>query len=256
MLGHEAQQEAIEGIIKRFDIDMVRVILEVEKLIAKWMLTNNVTATTSLQFDLMIDQALTESGYYALVNRLVGTDFDKLYPMIKEGFALGGLFITYTKEDLTRITALKALEANKFSVLASTASTTLRDNLYKYSLSNYSVEDMASQIQKDFAGTNLVKHSKTLANTVVSEMQQTTIDLEASDLEGMVWVYRGVQDGITRDYCNCILDKKQYYNDSEKNIMQSDSRRRYNCRHKFRPVTEDYAIEEYGLKKASGVVCK
>ena len=217
------------------------------------MLTNDVTATSSLQFDRVIDQALTESGYYALVNRLVGKDFDVLYPMIQDGLALGGLFSTYTADDLAKITALKTLQANKFAVLANTSATTLRDNLYRYVLSDFTVEDIAVNIARDLEGTNIARYSKTLANTVVAEMQQTTLDIEAQELDG-VYLYIGSQDSLTRDFCECVLKKKHYYNKDQKQRIQTAPDRRYNCRHRLRLVSKEYA-EDNGYTQATRADC-
>lgn len=253
MLGQEDQQKEIEAIIKTFDGDMARIILEVEKLMARWFLTTNVTSLTSLEFNLAFEKALADSGYYTAVNKMVGEDFNALFPMIKEGLELGGVFSTYSTDDLARIMALKAVEVNKFSVLASTAGTTLRDNLYKYTLSDYTIEDMAKQIAIDFKGTNLSRHSTTLANTVVGEMQQSSLDLLAEGLDG-VYLYVGVNDSVTRDYCKCILKEKEYYNSTQKNQVASDKRRQYNCRHRLRFVTEEYAKEQ-GYKKSNGTNC-
>lgn len=199
MLNHLAQQKAIEEILQNFDGNMARVILEVEKLISRWLLSNDINAVTALEFDKVIDMALTESGYYDAVNKLVGKEFDKLYPMIQDGLAMGGLFSTYTSEDLAKITGLKVLEANKFSVLANNSSSVMRDNLYRYVLSDFTVDDIAKNVAKDFGDSPMVRYSKTLANTVVAELQQTTLDIVAEDLDG-VYLYIGVQDSVTRDF--------------------------------------------------------
>ena len=253
MLGQEAQQKEIEKILLTFNNDMARIILEVEKLISRWMFENKVTPTTSLAFDKMVTEALTKSGYYAAVNKMVGEDFNSIYPMIQEGLAMGGLFSTYTSDDLLKITALQAIEANKFSVLASSSATALRDNLYKYTLSDYSIEDMAKQITKDLEGTDLVKYSKTLARTVAGEMQQTTLDMEAADLDG-VYLYIGPLDGVTRDFCECVIKKNHYYDKKQKQQIQTAPERRYNCRHRLRMVSEDYALSQ-GYSKADKADC-
>ena len=251
-LGHEAQQKEIDDILTRFDGDMTRILLEVQKLIAQWLMTNELDLQSSLKFDIVVNDILTQSGYYTLVNRMVGEDFDKLYPMIQEGLALGGLFSTYTAADLAKITALQAIESNKFSVLANTSATTLRDNLYRYTLSNFTVDDIVENISRDMEKTNL-KYAKTLANTVVSEMQQSTLDLESEDLGG-VYLYIGVQDSVTRDFCNCVLNKDHYYNEEQKQKIQTAPERRYNCRHRLRMVSVDYA-ESQGYTKAKKADC-
>jgi len=253
MLGQDSQQKKIENIIKKFDGDMARVILEVERLTNKYLLTNNVTALTSLDFDIAFNDILQKSGYYTLIRNMVDEDFNVLFGMIKDGFKEGGFLIEYTKSDLEKVMALKALQTNKFSVLGSTAGTTLKENLYRYSLSDYSIDDMAKQIAIDFKGTNLAKHSTTLARTAAGEFQQSVIDIESEGLDG-VYLYVGVLDGVTRDFCSCVLRQKSYYNKDQKNKIQSDSKRKYNCRHRLRMVTEEYA-KGNGYKKSSGTSC-
>ena len=240
MLGHEAQQKAVEDILKKFEGDMARVILEIQHCMNEYFMENNITAATSLQFDVAFSRILQESGYYALVNEMVDKDYNELFSLIQSGFKSGGFDIAYTAEDLTLVQALKAIQTNKFSVVGSTAGTTLRENLYRYSLSNYTVDQMAAQIATDFEGTNMAKYSNTLARTAIGEYQQSVIDIEAEGLDG-VWLYVGVDDGKTRDFCHCVLKQKAYYDTDTKNKIESDPKRKYNCRHRLRMVTEDYA---------------
>ncbi len=211
------------------------------------------STTNALKFDIEFDRILTQSGYYDLVNRMIDNDFDELFTLISDGFAAGGVAIKYTADDLNKVMALKELVSNKFSVVGSTAGTTLRENLYKYALSNYSIEDMQSRLMEDFRGTNMVRHSKTLANTAIKEFQESMIDISAEGLDG-VWLYVGVKDSQNRDFCRCVLSKNAYYDDDEKNKLKYDKDRQYNCRHRFRMVTEDYAIQS-GYKKSTGVSC-
>ena len=253
MLLHEEQQLAVEAILTSFDSDMARVIAEIEKLLNRYVLSGTIDTTSALSFDIAFNNILQEAGYYDLVNRMVDTDYDELFALITEGFKDGGLAMVYKADDLQRVMALKALQVNKFSVVGSTAGTSLRENIFKYALSNYTLEDMQSQIMEDFKGTNLVKYSKTLANTSIKEFQESMIDIGAEDLDG-VWVYVGVKDSNNRDFCRCVLSKNAYYDDSEKNKLKYDKDRQYNCRHRFRMVTEDYA-KASGYKKSTGASC-
>jgi len=253
MLLHNKQQKAIEEILNSFDGDMVLVLKEIERLLNRYMLTKSMSTTNALKFDIEFNRILQESGYYNLVNKMIDTDYDEMFTLISEGFAAGGLVTAYTAEDLSRVMALKALQVDRFSLIGTTAGTTLKESLFKYALSNYTVEDMQAQILKDFQGTTLAKHSKTLANTSIKEFQESMIDIGAEGLNG-VWVYIGVRDSINRDFCRCVLDKNQYYGDEEKNKLKDDEDRRFNCRHRFRMVTEEYAIKS-GFKKSTRTSC-
>jgi len=249
MLLHEEQQRAIEQILSNFDGRMSKVIAEVERLLNRYMLSNTINTKTALEFDMAFDRILQESGYYSLVNELIDKDYDELFSLITQGFTAGGLAVKYTQDDLSRVMALKALQSNKFNVVGSTAGTALKENLFKYALSNYTLEDMQKQLIVDFQGTNLVKYSRTLANTSIKEFQEAMIDISADGLNG-VWVYVGVRDSLNRDFCAHVLDKHAYYDESDKNRLQFAPERAYNCRHRFRMVTEDYAKEE-GYSKGS-----
>ncbi len=253
MLLHEEQQRAVEQILSSYDGRMSKIISEIERLLNRYILSNQMSTTNALKFDIEFDRILTQAGYYALVNRMIDNDFDELFTLISDGFAAGGVAIKYTTDDLNKVMALKELVSNKFSVVGSTAGTTLRENLYKYALSNYSLEDMQSRLMEDFRGTNMVRHSKTLANTAIKEFQESMIDISAEGLDG-VWLYVGVKDSQNRDFCRCVLSKNAYYDDDEKNKLKYDKDRQYNCRHRFRMVTEDYATPA-GYKKSTGVSC-
>ncbi len=253
MLLHDEQQRAVEQILSSFDGQMSQIISEIERLLSRYLLTTPMSTTNALKFDIAFNNILQEAGYYNLVNRLVDTDYDQLFALITEGFSAGGLVMNYTAEDLKRVMALKALQVNQFTVVGSTAGTSLKENVFKYALSNFTVEDMTSKLMEDFKGTNLVKYSKTLANTAIKEFQESMIDIGAEGLTG-VWVYVGVRDSQNRDFCRCVLDKKGYYDDATKNKLKYDKDRRYNCRHRFRMVTEDYATTS-GYKKRTSASC-
>ena len=253
MLLHDEQQKAVEQILSSFDGRMSQVIAQIERLLNRYLLTTDISTTNALRFDVEFNKILQQSGYYDLVNKMIDSDYDELFGLISEGFNAGGLAISYTADDLSRVMALKALQANQFSVVGTTAGTSLRENLFKYVLSNYTLEDMQAKLIQDFQGTNLVRHSRTLANTAIKEFQESMIDIAAEGLGG-VWLYVGVKDSKNRDFCRCVLDKNAYYDDKEKNKLKYDEERRFNCRHRFRMVTEDYA-KVSGYTKSNGISC-
>lgn len=250
-------QDDIAEVVDRFDNDIDEVMRRVSSLIAQWLFDNDINTTTSLTFDKAFNDMLTESGYYDVVNRFIDDDYDKLFPAIQSNLAIAGIATAYTASNLDNIMALKALDVNKFSILASTAGTSLKESLTKYAISNYTSDDMVKDIQEEFAGTNLYKHSKTIADTSISEFHQTVMDMKAED-SGVeyVYFYDGAEiDKVTRDYCKCILKANKYYKKSDMEKMKRDSRRKYNCRHYFYPVTEEYAKEE-GFTKSDKARCR
>lgn len=250
-------EKEVDIIIDKFGKDIGEVISRVSELISMWMLDNDISKISTLKFDIVVDEILTKAGYYDVVNRFIDDDYDKLYPMIQSNLALTGAAIIYTTFDLQNIMALKALDKDKFSILASTAGSSLRESLTKYAISNYNSLDIQNAIVEEFKGTNLAKHSKTIADTAISQFQQSVINIKAaeSDFKDYVWFYDGANiDEVTRDYCKCILKKQEYYTEDEKNILERNPKRRYNCRHKFYFGTVEY-VEDEGFKKSAGVRC-
>ena len=244
MLQHNQQEELINVIIDSFDKDIENTLAFVEKTLNDILLEYGVNERTALDFQILFQDALTRAGYYDKVNDLIDNKFDEIYKLIKEGFREGNLAITYTADDLSKISALKEIQLNQFNSLVSEASTSIQKSLYKYTLSNASLTDIVDQLKLDFKDTPLYKYSTTLAQTAIGDFQQSVIDLKAQDLdeEDFVWVYEGDIDDKTRDFCKCILSQKNYYNDSQKNQLQRAPQRKYNCRHRLRPMSFEKAI--------------
>lgn len=240
MLKHDEQQQLIDVILDSFDKDIEATIAFVEKTLNDTLLRFGVNERTALEFQVLFLDALEQAGYYDKVNDLIDNRFDELFKLVRDGFIEGGFNIKYTSEDLATITALKNLQLEQFNSLANDASIKVQQSLYKYTLSNASLSDIQAQLKQDFLGTNLAKYSTTLARTAIGDYQQSLIDLKAQDLDG-VWIYVGPSDEVTRDYCEDVLNDRNYYNDTQKLKVQNNPDRRYNCRHRLRLVSLDYA---------------
>lgn len=242
-LHHEQQQNLIRQIVKQFDTDMVKTIAQVERLVNRILIREGFTEQTALNFQILFDEALEASGYYALVNKFIDEDFDKLFRSVRQGINLGGFDVKYTEEDLAKITALKTLQLDQFNTLGANTGRVLQQNLFRYVLSDFNLDDVQRQIMTDLRGTNLERYSTTLANTAIGDFQQSMIDIKAEGLDA-VWLYIGVKDEKTRDYCKCVLNQKHFYTTEQKNRIMSNSARRFNCRHRARPVSEEFAEGE------------
>lgn len=202
-----------------------------------------------LTYDFKFNQYLQESGYYNVINNFVDNGLDIVYSDVIAALSVGGLAVSFSKEDITKIEAIKRLNLQKFSDLSVPTINKMKDSIYKYSLSNLSVNDITNGLRSSLVDSDLFKYSGTYANTIISDYTQSIIDLKSSESDG-VWIYDGVQDKVTRPFCNCVLNQKKYYDDSEKSKIQGDKRRAYNCRHIFLLVTEEYAIDQ-GYKSGS-----
>lgn len=249
-------EDTVDSIVNNFNGDIERIMLEVSEAISEWIILNDMTSVNTLQFDKALNDMLSRAGYFEAVNEFIDNEYDKLFPMIQSNLLISGVSTAYTTIDLANIMALKALDKNKFSVLASTAGSSLRESLTKYAISDFTATDMQRSILEEFQGTNLARHSKTIADSSMSQFQQAVINMKAEEFPESVWYYDGANiDSVTRDYCKCILKSNKYYTKDDKNTMERDSRRKYNCRHKFYFGTVEYA-ESKGFTKSDTSRCR
>lgn len=252
--------DAIDKIINDFGNNIDEVFRKVGLLINEWMINNNINTATSLTFDKAFNDMLYKAGYYDLVNKFIDDDYDKLLPLLQNEFTTLGLIgssITFNKANLENIMAIKALDVDKFSIMSSTASRTLRESLTKYAISNYSEVAIMESLQEELKGTSLYKHSKTIADSSISEFNQAVINMKAAEYEGeKVYWYKGKRiDEKTRDFCKCVIRNNAYYTEDEAHRIEKNPKRKYNCRHRVVFGTLDYAKEYLGLEKNTGGVC-
>ena len=200
--------------------------------------------STPLEFDFAMQQILQEAGYYDLVNDFIDDSYDKNYNEIISLFEAGGLAATFTADDIQSIKAIKQLDLDFFDDIGKQASSKLKADLYKYRLSDLSTKDMVENIKESLADTSLVKYSSTYAETSISNFNQSIIDLKSVDVINEVYIYRGVKDKKTREFCRCLVNQRKYYDKSDANKIKNDSKRRFNCRHIIVPVSLEYAIAQ------------
>jgi hypothetical protein len=240
MLMHEEQEQLIKKIIDAFDTDIQEALALTEKTFTDLLITSGFTSVTALESQILFQEALTQARYYEKVNDLIDNKFDEIYRLIRQGFVEAGFTTRYTSDDLSKIVALKQLQLQQFDTLANETATSVQQKLYKYVLSDFSAYEMQQQLKVDLADSKLYRYSTTLANTSIAEFQQAVIDIKAQDLDG-VWIYVGVSDSKTRDFCQDILSDRNYYTDEQKKKIQNDPKRKYNCRHRLRYVSLEYA---------------
>ena len=239
------QQEAfINTIIGEFTKDFEKVFAKAQSLMQVYV-ANGGDALTA---DVYWLQALNDSGYNDLVNKFINEDFDRIYKNIRDAFEAGGIPISLSNESLSQILGLKQLDADFFTSLASNSAQTVKTNLYKYTLSNMTAEQMVAQIALDLEGTALSRYSTTYAMTSITNFQQGVINVASKGVEDAEeyagWVYVGANDSKTRDFCKNILDANKVLTQDEKNELEADPRREYNCRHTFHPISIDDAKDQ------------
>ena len=242
---YNQSQSEVDAFVRQFEGEMEKVFDRVRR-IAQANLAG-LSPDDVLQYEFVWRQSLQEAGYYTLVNDLIDTQFDKIYAGTLDAFEAGGLTTAFTTDDATKIQILKQMKRDFFIRLGDDVGLSVKRELYKYVISDASVADMTAGIAQTLEGSNLAKYSNTYARTAIKDFQQEVIDLRAADIDDGVWVYVGVNDGRTRDFCRHVLKRNRFYNDSRKNRIENDQDRAYNCRHRFYKMDKEEA-EANGYK--------
>ena len=228
-----------------FNNEFERVLRIVEQLIGIKALSSD-----PLEFDRELQLILQEAGYYNLVNEFIDNSFDKNYAELIELLSLSGIALAFDEDDLEAIKVIKQLATQTFLDIGNQAANRLKQDLYKYNLSNLSRADLILNIQQSLRDTDLAKYSTTYADTALSDFQQQVIDNKIKEIaDEIVYIYVGATpDKKIRDFCKCVIDKNRYYDKSEANKLKNDKRRKWNCRHTVMPIREDVAIDRGYIK--------
>lgn len=242
---YNQSQSEVDAFVSQFDGEIEKVFERVRR-IAQANLAG-LGQDDILQYEFIWRESLKEAGYYVLVNDLIDTQFDSIYSGTLKAFEAGGLKTAFTVQDAQKIQILKQMKRDFFIRLADDVGLSVKRELYKYAISDASIDTMTVGIAQTLEGSNLAKYSKTYARTAVQEFQQEVIDLRSADIDEGVWIYVGVNDGRTRDFCRNVLKRNKFYDDSAKNRIENDQDRAYNCRHRFYKISEERA-EERGYK--------
>ena len=242
---YNQSQGEVDAFVKQFDGEIEKVFERVRR-IANAQLAG-LSTDDVLQYEFIWRESLKEAGYYTLVNDLIDKQFDKIYAGTLDAFEAGGLKTAFTADDATKIQILKQMKRDFFIRLGDDVGLSVKRELYKYAISDASINDMTVGIAQTLEGSNLAKYSQTYARTAIKDFQQEVIDLRGADIEDGVWVYVGVSDGRTRDFCRHVLKRNRFYDDSDKNRIENDQDRAYNCRHRFYKMSKEEA-EDSGYK--------
>ena len=195
-----------------------------------------------LSLQIAINDALKDVGYFDLVDDIINDEYDKNYDNILALFTEGGFSITYTTQDIEIIKILKRLDFDKLLNLGTDLAMRLQRDFYKYTISDMSKETIIANLKKSLSDSNLLRYAKTYVETSISEFNQNLIDLKTADIpDSAVYIYRGVHDKKTREFCKCLINKKAYYTKVQSRVIKNDKRRQWNCRHLIVPISLDYA---------------
>ena len=238
---YNQSQKEVDAFILQFEGEVEKVFERVKRISQSKLA--GLSQDDVLKYEFIWRESLQEAGYYVLVNDLIDTQFDSVYSGTIKAFDAGGLKTAFTAQDAQKIQILKQMKRDFFIRLGDDVGLSVKRELYKYAISDASIDTMTTGIAQTLEGSNLAKYSKTYARTAVQEFQQEVIDLRSADIEEGVWIYVGANDGRTRDFCRNVLKRNKFYDDSDKNRIENDEDRSYNCRHRFYKISEERAEE-------------
>ena len=230
----------IDKQVNLFNNNIVSVLKKIEAL--SIIRLKDINKSNILTYDLIWRDILQEAGYYDLVDSYVNQGYDSIYENLNDMFKDVGLDVALSSQDIASIDTLKEIDIQYFTKIGDDAGLIIKRNLTNYVMGGLSAREMAIRIREDLDNLNLSKYAYTYAQTSISKFNQAVINMKSKGLKDIVWIYSGVQDSKTRDFCNCILNKNNYYNDSDKIKLEYDSRRHWNCRHIFLGVSKEYAL--------------
>ena len=196
-----------------------------------------------INYDVVWNEILQQSGYFDLVNKYISKSFDSIYDDILKGFEVVGLDVVFTERDITKINALKLINKQFFEQIGQDAGLEVKKSLYGYVIGGLSEDQIAINLANNLDEMGLSKYANTYANTAITNFNQSVIDMKTTDQDA-VWIYDGVDDAKTRDFCKCLLDSMNYYDTNTKIELQNRPERAWNCRHQFYSVSKEWAEEQ------------
>ena len=243
---YNKEQAKIGKFIAQFDDEADAVFKRVRRIATAQLAGLNTDNILSYEFAWR--NALRDAGYYKMVNSLIDKRFNDMFDGTQEAFKANGYDALFSADDAKKIQIIKNMKRAQFGKLADDIGLSVKRELYKYAISDATLDDMVKGLEQTLNDSDLAKYSKTYALTAIGEFQQELIDLMGKGVGKGVWVYVGVKDDKTREYCSHILSKNKCYDDAKKHELERDSRRAYNCRHRFYKMKPEEA-------KASGYSC-
>jgi hypothetical protein len=197
------------------------------------------------------ETAMQELGYSAQLARLRGVYAEELIYILEDFQSLG----------IARVGLYSAVDSQIISTLIDADFNKTQTTLARYGV------DMKAQIARSvIAGQaidvdlllgktlpQVLSYAKTEINTSVSAFNRAVSTKKAIDTFGAdpKFIYIGPDDAVTRDFCSELLSKSPpIYRLSEIDRMSNGQLSPvitygggYNCRHQWRPVSDDLARE-------------
>jgi len=240
-----ANQQEMEEYISKFDKRLEGIFKKINTMATVEIINANIDDV--LDFDIIWADILQESGYNDLIQRYVNT-LDDMQGSISKILDEAGLLETLTPDQKHRLLVVKKLQIKDLQRIGMDKGLAMKKGLYNNILAGKTKADLLESMEAELLGTKYQSYAKTYASTGINDYRQAVINQrveEFQDDEDVVWVYEGNDvDKVTRDFCKHILKANKAYSTSEKNKLESDKRRKWNCRHTFIPMYKEDALEE------------
>ena len=209
---------------------------------------DTIDASFALQNKRNIENILTESGYYEVVEDFV-SEFSQTLKTIKAEYELLSIKPKLSEAGKISIQALNNVSIDAFALYERDVAQTIYNGILRTALTNVPLTEAISAAQALLQDLSQAGKIRTIAETKYMEFIRGTEAIIAKDAGYNRFLYAGPIDDKIRPFC---LDRvyKIYTRDEidSMNNGQIDevfiSGGGYNCRHKWIPVPDDFALTE------------
>lgn len=240
-----ANQKELEELIDKFDKRLEPIFKKINTLATAKVLETKINDVVN--FELIWADILKQSGYNELLQRYVNS-LDSINGSLNKILDEAGLLKTLSSEQISALTAVKQIQVKDLSKIGMDAGIALKKSLYNNILAGKTKADLLEAMKQELTFSKYEAYAKTYANTGINDYRQAILNQRVKDFESdddVVYIYQGNDvDSVTRDFCKNILRANRAYSKSEKDRLENDQRRKWNCRHLFVPIYKDDAIEQ------------
>lgn len=207
-----------------------------------------VTAFESANILGALQDRLRQAGLGREMGALQAIYADELGNVVSE-FAISGIKRAFSDIDLNTIEAIINFDIERVTGQVRSYIDDVRSVLMRNILTG---ETPDFRPLRDSFGTRLVSNLETEINTGLMAFNRSITTNKAKELGFDLFIYLGPDDQITRPFCQRLLSKDPpIYSLTEISTMDNDQGLPvldygggYNCRHQWRPISEERATEQ------------
>ena len=238
---------ATEAEIKAFSLSLDRFLSQNLNRMLKKLKGGDISDREAVRVLGQLETVLSDAGLQDLVDNIRDT-YKKEFRAIERDFSRLGVEDPFSEADLRTVESLVTFDTSRVSERVSTYITDIRSTMMRSIIAGEAVS--YSDLHETLGG-RLVSNMETELNTSLQAFSRSITYSKAVDLGFDLFVYLGPDDSITRPFCEHVLDRKPpIYTSAE--IAKMDNKQSlpvaqygggYNCRHQWRPISEEEAIK-------------